>query len=341
MGQPDNDLRKAAFVFIKELLHLKQGEKLLIYVDQRSDYPTVEIIQESAQQMGGVTEIFTLNSNLKLPDMAQELTDKIEKGAFDIVCELSEQSIYQTLVWERALQLGSRIYSLGGMDSNAFIRCVGEVNHNLMFQFGLTLRGTLEQADALQIITKEGTNIKLRMNTNLISRFISKLKRKQGSCIWYPSGILTEDIKYSFLGGQLSFQGIAETIEGMAVIDGYLWPPKEIGRLDTPITLKIKKGRVIEIGGCPVKSKVLNRWFGQEPKELQHFCIGFNPGATLSGKLMEAERVFGCISIGIGKYPFHMDGVIKNPSVLLDDKFIEQEGSFINEELSVLERKLI
>lgn len=47
----------------------------------------------------------------------------------------------------------------------------------------------------------------------------------------------------------------------------------------------------------------LNRWFEGQTKEIQHFCFGFNPGAKLSGKIMGAERVFGYISIGIGKYP--------------------------------------
>jgi len=143
------------------------------------------------------------------------------------------------------------------------------------------------------------------------------------------------------MGGQLAFQGIPETIEGTAVIDGYLWPPNEIGHIDVPIVLKIKKGIVIKINGCPLKSKILNRWLEGKDKEIQHFCIGFNPGAELSGKLMEAERVFGHIAIGIGKYPFHTDGIAKNPSILSNDEIIEQDGSFIHKELSVLERELI
>lgn len=143
------------------------------------------------------------------------------------------------------------------------------------------------------------------------------------------------------MGGQLAFQGIPETIEGTAVIDGYLWPPKEIGHVDVPIVLNIKKGSVIEINGCPSKSKVLNRWFEGKTKEIQHFCIGFNPGAKLSGKIIEAERVSGYISVGIGRYPFHTDGIIKNPSILLNDEIMEQDGSFVHGQLSILERNLI
>lgn len=340
MDKRDSDLRETAFIFIEELLNLKRGERLLIYVDQGSCYCTTKVIQESAQQIGALTEVFALNSNLKLPDKVRELTHKIEMGAFDAICELSEQYFYPTLAWKRGLELGSRIYSLVGLNAASFTRCVGKVNHNLMFQFGVALREILKKAKSIQILSKKGTNIKFQMNTSLIFRFISKLKRKQGSYIWYPSGTLSQKIQSSFMGGQLAFQGVPETIEGTAVIDGYLWPPKEIGHVDVPIVLNIKKGSVIEINGCPSKSKILNRWFEGKTKEIQHFCIGFNPGAKLSGKIMEAERVFGYISVGIGRYPFHTDGIIKNPSILLNDEIMEQEGSFVHGELSILERNL-
>jgi leucyl aminopeptidase (aminopeptidase T) len=337
----ERDLREAALIFIRELLNLKRGERLLIYVDQGSDHHTAKVIQESAQQMGALTELFELNSNLELPDMAQELTYKIEKGAFDAVCELSEQYFYQTSAWRRALQLGSRIYSLSGMDADALTRCVGKVNHNLMFEFGMALRKILKKAKSIQILTKNGTDIKFQMTPNPVFRLISKLRRKRIDYILNPSGKPVQKGQYAFLGGQLAFLGIPETIEGTALIDGYLWPPKEIGRIDVPIILKIRRGSVIEINGCPSKSKLLNRWLEAKTKEIQHFCIGFNPGAKLNGKLMEAERVFGYISIGIGKYPFHTDGVIKNPSILSNDETIEQDGSFIHKELSILEQNLI
>ena len=56
---------------------------------------------------------------------------------------------------------------------------------------------------------------------------------------------------------------------------------------------------------------------------------------------MEAERVFGYLSIGIGKFPFHTDGIIKSPSILFNNEIIEQDGSFVQGELSILARNLI
>lgn len=91
----------------------------------------------------------------------------------------------------------------------------------------------------------------------------------------------------------------------------------------------------------PFEIDDLNEWFEAQNKEIQHFCIGFNPGAKLAGKIIEAERVFGYLSIGIGKFPFHTDGIIKSPSILFNNEIIEQDGSFAQGELSMLARNLI
>jgi leucyl aminopeptidase (aminopeptidase T) len=336
------EMKNAVDVSTKELLQLKQGERLLIYVDQESDYSLAEMLQEAARSMGVETEIFEITSGLKLGDAAEELARKIQEVSFDVICELSGQYYYQTPAWQKALQTGSRLYSLGGLDRAAFVRCIGEVDHGLMFQFGMALRSVLQKTRSVQVTTQAGTDLRFRLNSSLISRAVSRLTGSAGSRVFRPTGLLTQDRRWTFLGGQLSLVGIPGSMEGTAVIDGYMWPPNGIGRLDdAPIVLKIKKGHVADIAGSSAKSKLLTDWFGQQPKEIQHFCIGFHPGATFSGKLLEAERVWGAVNIGIGVCPLHIDGVIKRPSIFIDDEQMEREGSFTHGNLAPLEKRLI
>ncbi len=344
----ERDLWQASLVFLEGLLPLKPEERLLIYVDQGSCKQTVKSIHDRAQQIGAHSEIFHLDSNMTLPDMAQILTEKIQKGNYDAICELSDHYFYQTSAWKVATDMGCRGYSLAGFDQDAFIRCVGKVDHESMFQFGENLREVLGRAKSIHIHTKEGTSLKMMMKVNrveeLFRRGFRKITGKNISCtgiIYQQSGRITEDEKLSFMGGQLAFNGIGDTIEGTAVIDGYVWPPEEIGPINNPIHLEIKHGQVVDIGGTSSETKVLDQWLDGKPKGVMHFCIGFNPGAKWSGKVMEVERVFGSLSIGISRYPFHTDGIIKNPSILLDDEIIEQDGSFIHNELSSLQRKII
>jgi leucyl aminopeptidase (aminopeptidase T) len=164
--------------------------------------------------------------------------------------------------------------------------------------------------------------------------------RRQSPKIWRPAGLFDQGIQSTFLGGQLCFQALTETIEGTAVVDGYLWPPPEIGRLGDPILLTIKGGRVEGMDGSAPETRLLARWFEGQEIRVEHFCMGFHPTAGLSGQILEAERAFGCISIGMGRGSFHTDGVMTFPTIEMDSARLEDTGSFVYGELSRLEEEL-
>lgn len=335
------ELDQSVEVFLNELIQLRQKENILIYSDQASDHSLSSAIQAHAEIRGGRAEILRLNSELSLHDQARQLSKRIKKGTFDAICELSEQYFYHTFSWKVARKMGARIFSIAGLDVGSFIRCVGKVNHEAMFQFGMTLKRVLHDSRSLHVFTKNGTDIRMQLGLNPLHRLVARLQRQPRSFILPPCGLLDDRTRATFLGGQLAFLGIPKTLEGTAVIDGYLWPPPQIGLLGAPLIVRIEKGKVVEIVGCPTKSKILKRWFEGQTMSIQHFCIGFNPGARLSGKILEVERTFGSISIGIGKGGFHTDGVIKSPSMIANQSIIEENGSFVLKQLLSLEKELL
>lgn len=328
-------LKKAVSIFLKELLGLQKDEKFLIYADTHQEDSLVKVIEDCAQEMGALVEEYRAQPS---NDAVKELTAKVRQNKYDAICELTEQTLYQTPLWPEASGLGTRIYSLTGVDADAFLRYIGAVNHKLMSESGWALRDILRTAKTIKITTPAGTNISLRMRLGLAFRALRRLLKRPGTFVVEPSGIATKRGQSTFAGGQLAFQGVLESINGTAVIDGYLWPPKEIGCLNSPVVLKIKKGKVVEISGNHTKSEILQKWFGKIQPGIEHFCIGFNPKATFSGSLMEAERVFGSMTMGVGRYPLHVDGVMVNPTVLVDGKTIEQNGAFIDTRLSEIEK---
>ncbi|MBI5150109.1 MAG: hypothetical protein HZA28_04975 [Candidatus Omnitrophica bacterium] len=335
MENQKENLEKAASILAKDLLCLKEGEKLFIYVDRGSDLAVAQSVQNYAGKTGVQTELYKLNDRLEFPEKLNELTAKIESEHYDAICELSEEYFYPTIAWKKALERKARIYSLAGMDAQSFIRCIGEVDHESMFRLGTKLNQRLKAAKTIHIRTAKGTDIKFRIQArmNRILRSLLKSMKKELSYVMAQSGTPVQSGQCTFLGGQVAFQGIPETIEGTAVVDGYLWPPKEVGLIQDPIILTVKKGYVTDIGGCPVKSKVLSQWLNGKSKKVKHFCLGFHPNAKLSGGLTEAERVYGNITIGFGDYPFHTDGIMNNPTILVDDNIMEQDGFFTHENL--------
>ena len=82
--------------------------------------------------------------------------------------------------------------------------------------------------------------------------------------------------------------------------------------------------------------------------KMAHIAYGFNPGAILTGSVVEDERVWGCTEWGIGyvstidappdgqEAVSHSDGICLNSSVWLDDRQIMADGRIVDPELAAL-----
>ncbi len=81
---------------------------------------------------------------------------------------------------------------------------------------------------------------------------------------------------------------------------------------------------------------------------LAHGCYGFNPGAKLTGNILEDERVWGCTEWGIGYLSptdappdgipakSHCDGICLNSSVWLDGEQVLDRGKVVHPGLKLL-----
>ncbi len=150
------------------------------------------------------------------------------------------------------------------------------------------------------------------------------------------------------LGGQSGFSSLVDQINGTIVFDGAIWPPAEIGPLDAPINLTVENGYVTKIEGGP-QARTFERWMAQFDNQqmyrIAHLSFGFNPGVKrITGRIVEDERVFGCMDIGIGPQnlgaPSHTDGIILRPSLTADGVEIEREGRYVHSELVGFCKKL-
>lgn len=78
---------------------------------------------------------------------------------------------------------------------------------------------------------------------------------------------------------------------------------------------------------------------------MAHLCYGFNPGAKLTGNILEDERIWGCTEWGIGYYSkidyppvgipakSHTDGICLNSSVWIDGVQVMDKGTVVLPEL--------
>ena len=329
---------------------MAEGESILLYTDEGSDRQLVEALTVAARSLGMIAEELCLRQYSTLEDQIQALRERIKQGNYNVLCELSRQYFYPSGIWEESVRAGRRVYCTGPIDSDCFRRCISDINQQALMDMGQSLGELLHSADTVKITSPAGTHLVGRMQPSgmyekalaklptgsLPDRAMNRLGLGQRSAIWSSTGALRRQGGSTFMGGQLSFMTIPRSLHGQAIVDGYQWPPTELGRLKKAARLKVRKGRVTEMENCPE----LARWIHGHQTCVEHICFGFNPGADLEGSLTEAERAYGHINLGFGKYPYHTDSVIMRPSVWLDDELILEDHHFVHPELRAIEREL-
>lgn len=167
----------------------------------------------------------------------------------------------------------------------------------------------------------------------------------RGRGIKHSGQLATQDGFPIMLGGQVSWCPVETTINGTLVFDGAVFPPQELGALNSPINMDIKDGRIISITG-DTDANVFNNWMHSfndlNMFRLAHYSMGFNPGVTqITGRIVEDERVFGSIEFGFGSQgatmmgefwnaASHTDGIVLNPTLVFDGKVFEKDGIYVD-----------
>jgi leucyl aminopeptidase (aminopeptidase T) len=221
---------------------------------------------------------------------------------------------------------------LWGMDVDMMVRLIGNVHWGTMIELGKKLVQVSREAKEMKITSSVGTSITFKLEAD---RPFVRSELAGG------------------LAGEIAWAPVEETLNGTIVLDGTIFPP-EIGIIRNPIELELKKGKIIKISGG-VEARKLERWLASWRDEnmynIAHLSYGFNPGAKPSDKILEADRVFGSVVVGIGYQrdcykggagpaASHSDGTILQPTILAGEDYIEKEGKYVHPLLAKMSEDL-
>lgn len=333
------ELSKSAHTLVREIMLVQKGENVVISGDSSSDRRVVEAVAKA---------VFTLGANpvvLYYPTPAVAYTEPIKPigncvASSDVWIEFAYSSIMLSESFQRALDNGCRYINLTGMDVTMMVNTIGNVDYMTMVKLGETLKKIIYEADKVEIKDENGTNL-TAYNKGREIRHSGQLATQKG----YPI----------MLGGQISWCPIEETINGTLVFDTALFPPAELGILSSNVKLTLEEGIIKKIEGSQ-DAEIFKEWLASfnDPNmyRLAHYSLGFNPGVTkATGRIVEDERIFGCMEFGIGsqgsaikgKYwtaASHTDGVVSKPTIILDGKILEKNGKYVHPDVVKLCKKL-
>lgn len=341
----DFELAIAARKLIEDVMRVRPGEEVVITADTASDWRVVEATAK-ATEAAGAKALVAWHATAPGVGKAVEpyvpvkaLTELLKVS--DVWIEFNKAWLLYSTPYEEAMRVGrTRYICLVGMDADMMVRNIGRVDVPTLYEFQRRLAKITRSCRRMRATSPAGMDVTFE---NDPSRPV------------LTEGEVSGPGEY-MLFGQVDWAPVEGSIDGVIVFDGSVWPPPELGLLREPIKLRVKEGKVVKVEGGP-EARVFEAWLRSFNDErmlrVAHLSYGCNPGAKLTGNILEDERVWGAIEWGLGAQsstfqgslgpaPSHTDGICLNPTLeCLDDgtKIIEN-GEYVHPELRDLAQKL-
>jgi len=239
----------------------------------------------------------------------------------DVALIPTTKSMSHTKARKAACDKGARIATLPGITEDMMERAL-DVDYKEMELLSNKFTDLLTHSKNIEINTELGTNLRFSID------------ERQGHS---DTGICHNPGDFSNLpAGESYIAPVEGTSSGTLIIDGSL---VGYGLLKNTLKIKIENGFIkdLEGDGADFLKEVYNK-YGVSAWNVAELGIGTNPKATITGNVLEDEKVKGTIHIAFGdnisfggtvSVDSHLDGVIMKPTLILDGKVIIKEGELL------------
>ena len=338
------ELEKTAHKIASELFKLKPNETVVITADTESDGRAVNAMAAAAFAVGAKPMVIWMPSPLGVgkaadPMLPVEALTAALKVA-DVWAEFNNKYLLYSTPFEVAERENKKLryMNLSGMNVDTLVRTIGRVDTRALGQFQGKLTDMIKVAKKIRLTSPAGEDVEMEFD---------------------PKAPVVNDVGFAdtpgphFLSGQLT-PGHSPSVNGTIVFDGSVVP--SIGLVKEPVRLHVKNGRVERIEGGK-DALALEAWLmgfnDRDMFRIAHLSFGCNPGARLTGNIVEDERVWGSTEWGLGYVgpdltkdgkpipaASHTDGTCLNTSVWLDGTQIFDKGKVVHRELAPLAKGL-
>lgn len=313
-------MKEAATIVVRDCLGVKESEEVLIVVDEKS-HAIGEALFDAAKGLGAEVVLMEMIEREVHGSEPPRVVAEAMKNA-DVVIAPTSKSLTHTKARIEATGKGVRIASMPTITEDIMKRTMS-ADYLKIKERTLKLAQLLSEGKQARVTTPAGTEVTFSL---------------EGRKALADTGILHNKGDFGNLpAGEACIAPIEGKTSGVAIIDATM---AGVGLLKTPIKLVIKDGYVVEISGGP-EAEALSKLLqdkGKEAKNIAELGIGTNEKATPSGNPLEDEKVMGTVHIGLGNNvafggevdaPVHLDGIMKSPTLIIDDKTVIEDGKLL------------
>jgi len=229
------------------------------------------------------------------------------------------QSLSHTSARHAATQAGVRIATLPGVTEDMLARLMNADMRKLRRR-GSQLAAAMRDGDEVQITCKHGSDLRIGLGDRTPISDAGEL-HTPGAFGNLPCG-------EAFVA--------PTTAHGTLVVDGSI---AGVGMVETPVELTVRDGHLTDATG-PEGATLLEllTMHGEDGTNIAELGIGTNEEATLTGNILEDEKILGTAHIAFGasaaiggnvQVPVHLDCVITEPTVAIDGEEIVRGGNLL------------
>jgi len=314
-------LDTASIIAIRDCMGTKKNEKILIITDEQKRKIGLSLY-ENALRLGHYALFVEMKSQKQNgEEPPAEVAELMQK--FDVVFCPTAKSLTHTNARRAASANDVRVATFPGITEDVMIRGLN-ADYKKIAKVTLKLMKILEKGKNIRVTSPAGTDISFSIEGRKV--IPSKgLFHKKGESGNLPTG-------------ETYLAPVEGTANGVFVVDGSM---AGLGLIkNANIKIEVENGFATKITGGNLASKLKKQLdaVGKMAKNIAEFGVGTNDSAKLSGVLLEDEKVMGTVHIALGNnvsmggsvnVPLHLDGVIKKPTVWMDDKLLMKDGKLL------------
>lgn len=307
-------------ITLKKCLGLRNNESFLVVTDEK----LLSLGREFTEAANKITNKTKL---IKIPMPKVSGTEPDESIAnemlkYDAEILITTKSLSHTNARINACKKGARIVTMPGITKEILERTI-DIDYNELMKTHKKLGDIIDKGEEAKITTKLGTDL----------RFSIKGRKAFGR----DSGLFTKKGSFGNLPtGEIFVAPVEGTANGIYIVDASF---ASIGTLGKPLKVFAENGNAVKIEGYGAEEleKLLDS-AGKKARNIAEFGIGTNEKAKITGNILEDEKVIGTCHIALGNnigfggktsVQLHLDGIIKNPTIFLDNKKILDKGEFV------------
>ncbi len=312
-------MREAIQSVLSDCMRLRRNESLLILVDPPYSTLGYAFYQEALRYSKKPSLII-------LPPITNHNCEPSKDVAsymlgYHVIILLTSRSLSHTQARRKACQRGARIASLPSVTEETLIRTMTG-DYRALIDKSRKVADIFTIGHSAHLTTPAGTDL-----TYSISRMRG----------YADTGMIHESGQFSNLpAGEACAAPVHMSSNGVLVIDGSF---PGVGLITTPVHMAVKNGQVVRITGQEdaVKIRKLLRPYGKSGRTIGEVGVGTNAAAKVTDCVLEAEKALGTAHVALGNnisfggkvsVACHFDGVILNPTMVIDGKTILEKGVY-------------